>query len=855
MPTTVGILEYPLVNGYIHNWIVAGPHAAEVKELERFTGPDWKLQVARYYYQSESGLESVPAEFAPCKAGGYEGAWNYVSTRDDHFVDLTAFYHITHYLRAWAYAKVLVEKGGEVQMALTTNGPADVWVNGAHCHRQEHFHHQTPHSVRFQAALKDGENEILVRMEEVAARECPFAMALHLEGVEGIVRLPTTVSRLDRRIALEKAFQAAIVRQDIFAFDEVIGVQWPEEAFENVGLTTRLQSPAGRIYAQTNKSAAPGRELLLGEAFQFLDGEYRVALMPSEKEYYEGNMRIKREITLRIGHGKYSAQPYGTYAERRIEALKDAAVRSGLHVFAEIALMALGMWQRVDTALILKTTGSINQRADCSDFYLAGLIGMLYRYGEDPNFPEALRQPLEDCILNFKYWNDEPGSDAMCYTTENHSILFHTCEVLAGQLYPERVFSNNGQTGQWHRETGERRALEWLQKRAASGFHEWDSNCYFEEDVLALSTLADLGETQEVWEMAAVVLDKLFFTMAVNSYKGVFGSTHGRTYTPFIKGGLLEATSGMSRLAWGMGQFNDHIMGTVSMACAEYEVPPQIAAIAADLPEEMWNREHHGGTEEDFRNSGSRGTGVNKVTYKTPDYMLCSAQDWHPGQPGYQQHIWQATLGPRAVVFTTHPACASEEGSHRPNFWHGNQTLPRVAQWKDLLVAVYNFAADDWMGFTHAYFPAHAFDKYEIRDGWAFVQSGDGYLALTAARGLDFLQKGDNAFRELRSYGTPNAWVCQMGRAAIDGTFEEFVQKVLALPVKFQGDEVELTSLRGEQVRFGWTGALRINGKVKKLSGFKHYDNPYCTSPLGAKTMDIRYGGEVLRLHFEAPPE
>ena len=23
--------------------------------------------------------------------------------------------------------------------------------------------------------------------------------------------------------------------------------------------------------------------------------------------------------------------------------------------------------------------------------------------------------------------------------------------------------------------------------------------------------------------------------------------------------------------------------------------------------------------------------------------MLCSAQDYNPGQPGYQQHIWQAT--------------------------------------------------------------------------------------------------------------------------------------------------------------------------------------------------------------------
>ena len=40
------------------------------------------------------------------------------------------------------------------------------------------------------------------------------------------------------------------------------------------------------------------------------------------------------------------------------------------------------------------------------------------------------------------------------------------------------------------------------------------------------------------------------------------------------------------------------------------------------------------------------------MTYKTPDYMLCSAQDWLPGELGYQQHIWQATLGPDAVVFS-----------------------------------------------------------------------------------------------------------------------------------------------------------------------------------------------------------
>src|SRR4029078_6348550 len=92
-----------------------------------------------------------------------------------------------------------------------------------------------------------------------------------------------------------------------------------------------------------------------------------------------------------------------------------------------------------------------------------GLLGMIHRYIDDPAFPLALKSPLEQCVLDFKYWRDEPGSDAMCYWSENHQILFHACEILAGQLYPERTFSNAGKTGQWHREKGARMA------RAESG--------------------------------------------------------------------------------------------------------------------------------------------------------------------------------------------------------------------------------------------------------------------------------------------------------------------------------------------------------------------------------------------------
>ena len=98
-------------------------------------------------------------------------------------------------------------------------------------------------------------------------------------------------------------------------------------------------------------------------------------------------------------------------------------------------------------------------------------------------------------------------------------------------------------------------------------FSEWDSNCYFEEDLLALSHLADLAESQSVYDLATVIMDKMFLTMALNSYKGTFGSTHGRTYTPHIKGARGESTAGVSRLMWGMGAFNDKILATVGLAC------------------------------------------------------------------------------------------------------------------------------------------------------------------------------------------------------------------------------------------------------------------------------------------------
>jgi hypothetical protein len=341
-----------------------------------------------------------------------------------------------------------------------------------------------------------------------------------------------------------------------------------------------------------------------------------------------------------------------------------------------------------------------------------------------------------------------------------------------------------------------------------------------------------------------VLLDKLLFQLSVNSFQGVFGSSRGTTLTPHLFGGYLEATSGIAKLMWGMGVCNHNFRAAVSLACLEdYQYPVMLQAIAADLPlDGMWSRERHV--------AGDVVGAVSTATYKTPDGMLCSAQDYRPGQPGAEEHIWQATLGPGATVFVTHPACSSLDDARKPNFWRGNGVLPRVAQWRDALIALYALPDDDWMGFTHAYFPTYAFNETVLREGWAFARKGDGYLALTADMPLTLVRRGDAAYRELRAYGRHVVWLCQMGRAAEDGDFVTFQEKVLALPAISDGLSVRWTTLRGDTLSFDWTRPFSKNGEPLAMTVENLMENPYCVATFPAERMDIRYGDVVMRLDF-----
>lgn len=839
-------IEYELNDGFVDHWLVAGPQQITVDSpavdiTDELSDPV-KRQIAQQHLTPEHNIRKRPVEQGPLtegtvNIGSYEGVWSYVACGDDHFVHRSSICESAAFSQAWAYTQLQAKVEQDVNLIVTTLGPVNVWINKNAVFQEDAFSGRTPQSRSFPVHLRKGKNEIWVRFANVSKADCPLVMALKVDPApeQVVVRIPTMNRSPERRIEIEPVMLAAYTERDVFGWGETVRMKWPDDMPHGSDTTVRLQTAEKRIYGETEATGKPGEEIGYAQASQFRDGLYQYYLMPRPWEMYDLHVRITRSIPVWIAATlRHSQTPFGDINHRKSELLRYAS-RFLHHYFGEVARMLMGNWSAVELKPLLDEVSLAADQKQGSIVRLASLLSVYLRLGSDPNFPAEFKSAVEQVLQNYRY---TPAAAAREWSFESRQILFHACAVLAGQLYPEHAFPGE-MTGQQLREDAERRAAGWLVERGSAGFADWDSPEALAEDVLALALLIDHAENNSLFELASVLLDKILFSIALNSYKGTFGSAHRRANDITVRSGLIEETSGISRLMWGLGIYNIHLAAPLALAMLQdYEFPPIIGQIAAS-DDELWNRERHAGSPE-----------VNKVTYRTGDYMLCSAQSYNPGQIGGQEHIWQATLGSNAAVFVNHPAYSSDEPGLQPGFWTGNRSLPRVAQWKDALIAIYNLPADDWMGFTHAYFPEANFESSAINNGWAFAKVGGGYLALRAANGLSKITQGIRAFRELRSYGRENAWVCHMGSAAQDGDFAAFQEKILNMPVSFDGLAVTMQTLRGDRLSFAWEGPFLVNDQEQALSSFPHYENPYSTVPFPCSEIEIRTADYLLRLDF-----
>lgn len=247
--------------------------------------------------------------------------------------------------------------------------------------------------------------------------------------------------------------------------------------------------------------------------------------------------------------------------------------------FPDIEKLARG--QHADEQQILDIVHFVNARYDCADFRMICILRSLYDFA--PLISEPTVKTMRECVLNFKYWMDEPGEDSMCYWSENHQLIFAVCEYLAGQLYPQETFTNDGMTGIRHKEKARIKIERWLMRRFQYGFIEWHSNTYYEEDVAPLSLLIDCCRDEGLVLRAKIILDLLLLDMALHSFDGAFCASSGRCYEAQKQSPEKQDVLDIMEKAFGLGRIRQYDYTRLSadfILNRRYDMPQVLREIA-----------------------------------------------------------------------------------------------------------------------------------------------------------------------------------------------------------------------------------------------------------------------------------
>lgn len=783
------------------------------------------------------------------------GTWRREHTGWDGLVDWSRFCFTPEYRHALAATVLEVDQPEYRDLVLSCTGPFALWVGGRLVLEGDTFDYMVPTTHRVRVRLESGATAVHVATWQVAFRECRHVVALRVEGPPVRVVVPSPGADERRSRAAEQVLDSLAVG--------------PWAAVDG---TTRLAGPVG-VRLGIRVDGGPETEVVLeggehvldlsaaradddgqaeGAASMLTTGESELTVRVPDDAVPVS--RVFRVATLPAEHREH---PVGDDpAVWRDEVLRHVADGPSVSARA-LARLALDPSAMIDAGDLATALRMVRDRYDCADFEAVGLVTLWHR-APATAWPEGTRDDVRSALTGFKYWIDQPGLDAMCYFTENHQMVWHTAELLVGELFAEENFGNAGWTGAEHAAHATPLVREWMSRKLVGGFSEFDSNAYLAIDALALVSLVEFASDPAVRDLAEAVLDKVLLTLASNSWRGVHGAAHGRSYTHTLRSARFEETAPIMWLLWGVGSLNDAVLPATALATAErYRVPELVRAVAQQPPEEWSGRQVYDGDYRLHHDLLARPYGSEVRVWRTPDGMLSSVQDYRSGLPGLQEHIWGATLGSEIQVFATHPAAASIGSSARPNAWAGQRVLPRAHQDRDTVLVLHRIPADDPVGSTHLWFPAPLFDEWRAEGSWLVGRAGNGVVAVAAAGGFRPQRTGDEAEQCWWPRGGGRAYVATVARVGTEG-FNGFVAS-LGEP-DFGSDPAEpsvvWTAPDGRTLALAWSGSFTVDGRADgvdtdgALESAPHLDNPAVRQDAGADRLVAEWAGKRLVVDY-----
>lgn len=839
----------------MRQWLYAGPFEQDVSQLyiSNYEVPlEPFLPIMRE--AERKARDCTPAEGHAVELFGQTERW-VLKRSDPSEAKMTwaRFGLYARFLSTYAYTKIVADKAGTYRFRLWAAGSIVVVVGGKEVLRHERLG-RTEGEYLFEAELGEGANDLLIVLCNVHLH-CSNSFMLIPESDGLATELPLLGASADRE-RLEADFTRFYLRQYILSGDNRL-------TLETEGSLAASDAWRFSIYPSNNGvklSADPvwsgcglpvdGRsQELCGCAELSSLGEYSLYI---DYEAVDG-LRIEG-VRLTFYRIEFVECPQlASFAERKADlksryandktfippAYGREANRNG--AFRELMKLALGGIP--DAKVIGDAIAYIDGRYDCADFALHGLIRLYARHRNGVALPQELLASMKRCILEFKYWEDEPGRTMMFTRSENHEILFFSAEYLAGLLFPGENFANSGQNGLFHIQKGKAMTERWIKEKGTYGYTEWHSNTYYEEDLLALLNLYDFAESNSYLRiLAKQLIDLTVFIIATHSHKGVMGTTHGRCYEETVIHPELEA---MSHLNWLMFGAHKRLradklsIGAATLIDSGYEPDPALEAIAND-DSELLTLTRMGL----FPNEGLGG--VNCSTYRTKDYMVSGLVESQAGRHGHQVQAGQVLLDGSLPVFVT--CFDNKSESTRPSYWGGQYMMPKTIACRNVLAYVYRIEGP--IGYTHCYFPFGQFDETREAGKWLFGRKGCAYVAVYSLKPCERTISGKFKNRELICYDKRNIWIIEAGSEAQHGSFDAFVHAVANARLFENGDEVDYVSPLAGELRLSWERTCMRDGEPILADNFPLIRNELAVSEYGSGLSELRLGGKKRILNF-----
>ncbi|WP_436100260.1 hypothetical protein [Pararhizobium sp. LjRoot238] len=669
-------------------------------------------------------------------------------------LDLSGFWFRPTRLATWARTFITAETAGMAKVRLGTCGGAVLLHDSTEIGWMSPYSRNLEAKAEFDLQLQAGLNEIIIFFDDLAERDARYFFQLdYLEGPAASVAVPVPI---EGKVA--GTIEAALE-----------GMHFDRTAYFDGDITLLLAEP---LPVDVDVNVAVEGDFMSTERFDYdfvlKAGDARLVIGPSENAPADfrhfritlkaGGFVASRSLGIEICHADRQGTAPVALVDRITETLDEISEFSERDTVRAFARLASGRAGRDTDAMIEEILPSIEDCHDCADFSLVPLIWSRTVWGKD--IGEPTRNRIDQAILGFRYWMDEPGNDVQWYFSENHALLFHASAYLAGHLLADKTFVRSGRTGAEQSAIGAARVRAWLDHFEAWEMAEFNSAPYFPIDLKGLTALAALSPDADIAGRAKKGIVRLCEVIARSAHHGMVTAAQGRSYEHTLCAGRSLELSGVARLLWGAGWYGRRVHALPQLAVCLRDhglsVPESLLSVAC----------HQADEHQEWRFSQGENRFAALYHYKSRDFAMGSAAHYRWNEWGYQETLLHLRLGerPEAAVWINHPGETIQFGYGRPSFWGGCGTLPRAHQYRGL--AVLDFSTfDEQPDFTHAWFPVGEFDESSVVGNLALARSGRGAMMLRGSTDFVMVKDGPSANAELRQYGRKTRWIVRVCEA------------------------------------------------------------------------------------------